>query len=201
MHLRLSLSVALAAVALAAPAHAVVKVIDFDDIVGTDIKLADGYGGVHWGGKFLAYDQAEGPVFTPHSGTGAAYFNYVNGGMTAGLLYTQSILFDADVIFNGAWFSGDQRSVELSFYQDGEWRGATTIYTNGVPAFASGYAGAIDEVRIRGGAGNFIMDDFAYDTEIPAAVPEPAAWALMLGGFGMIGSLARRSRRVALRFG
>jgi hypothetical protein len=34
-------------------------------------------------------------------------------------------------------------------------------------------------------------------TRAPAAVPEPASWAMMLGGFGMIGG-ALRSRRKAL---
>jgi hypothetical protein len=31
------------------------------------------------------------------------------------------------------------------------------------------------------------------------AVPEPASWALMLGGFGLVGG-AMRSRKAAVRF-
>lgn len=31
-------------------------------------------------------------------------------------------------------------------------------------------------------------------------VPEPASWALMLGGFGMVGGALRSSRKVAVRF-
>ena len=32
-----------------------------------------------------------------------------------------------------------------------------------------------------------------------AAVPEPASWAMMIGGFGMVGAVARRSRKQASR--
>ena len=31
----------------------------------------------------------------------------------------------------------------------------------------------------------------------PASVPEPASWAMMVGGFGLVGSVMRRSRRAA----
>jgi len=34
-----------------------------------------------------------------------------------------------------------------------------------------------------------------------AGVPEPASWALMLGGFGMVGGALRSRRRLAVRFG
>ncbi|WP_367255337.1 PEPxxWA-CTERM sorting domain-containing protein [uncultured Phenylobacterium sp.] len=30
----------------------------------------------------------------------------------------------------------------------------------------------------------------------PAAVPEPATWALMIGGFGMAGAMLRRRKAV-----
>ena len=35
---------------------------------------------------------------------------------------------------------------------------------------------------------------FVYPPSVPqtGAVPEPATWAMMIGGFGLIGSLARR---------
>ena len=36
--------------------------------------------------------------------------------------------------------------------------------------------------------------------KLAAAVPEPASWAMMIGGFGMIGAALRRSRRAQLAF-
>jgi hypothetical protein len=46
--------------------------------------------------------------------------------------------------------------------------------------------------------------DFGFrtyvDPSIAAAVPEPAGWALMIGGFGAIGTAMRRRRRVGAGF-
>ncbi|UAK23702.1 PEPxxWA-CTERM sorting domain-containing protein [Sphingomonas nostoxanthinifaciens] len=43
--------------------------------------------------------------------------------------------------------------------------------------------------------------DFAIDNVTAAgAVPEPAAWALMLGGFGLVGTAMRRRQRTTVRF-
>lgn len=36
-----------------------------------------------------------------------------------------------------------------------------------------------------------------YNFEVQSAVPEPATWAMMLGGFGMVGGAMRRRRRQA----
>jgi len=45
---------------------------------------------------------------------------------------------------------------------------------------------------------------YAFNTRFdvsPAAAPEPASWALMLGGFGAIGTAMRRRQRSAISFG
>ncbi len=40
---------------------------------------------------------------------------------------------------------------------------------------------------------------FTAELSIPSAVPEPATWAMMIGGFGIVGgAMRRRARRVAL---
>ncbi|NNM77457.1 PEP-CTERM sorting domain-containing protein [Sphingomonas sp. ID1715] len=33
------------------------------------------------------------------------------------------------------------------------------------------------------------------NVSVPTGVPEPASWAMMLGGFGLLGAVARRSNR------
>ncbi|HYZ49159.1 MAG TPA: PEPxxWA-CTERM sorting domain-containing protein [Sphingomonas sp.] len=40
-----------------------------------------------------------------------------------------------------------------------------------------------------------VMDDFLYGE--PMAIPEPASWALMVGGFGLLGWRARARNGLA----
>lgn len=41
-------------------------------------------------------------------------------------------------------------------------------------------------------------DNLRFDAQAPAGVPEPAAWALLIGGFGMAGTATRARRRAAV---
>lgn len=47
--------------------------------------------------------------------------------------------------------------------------------------------------------GNAVISDFAPENSTIASVPEPASWAMMLGGFGLAGTVLRR-RRQHIRF-
>ena len=55
--------------------------------------------------------------------------------------------------------------------------------------------------RIGTGGGNAQISDFSPNNAMlsvqPSAVPEPSAWALMIGGFGLVGGTLRKRRRVA----
>ena len=44
------------------------------------------------------------------------------------------------------------------------------------------------------------ISDFAPDNSDLSAAPEPAAWAMMVSGFGLTGMTLRRRRNVSLRF-
>lgn len=53
---------------------------------------------------------------------------------------------------------------------------------------------------IIGNSGHWVMDDVTYTTGItwpPAAVPEPATWAMLICGFAFVGA-SMRQRRFAL---
>lgn len=43
-----------------------------------------------------------------------------------------------------------------------------------------------------------VADNLRFDSVPPQGVPEPAAWALMIGGFGLAGAAARRRRQAAV---
>jgi PEP-CTERM motif len=49
----------------------------------------------------------------------------------------------------------------------------------------------------RTGGGNIGIADLAQGEGTFGAVPEPASWALLIAGFGLVGAMARR-RRLAL---
>lgn len=47
-------------------------------------------------------------------------------------------------------------------------------------------------------SGDFIVNNVVVDPNAPTGVPEPAAWALMLLGFGGVGAAVRRARKAPL---
>lgn len=48
-----------------------------------------------------------------------------------------------------------------------------------------------------GGGATFVVDNVVTSDTVPPAVPEPAAWSLMIGGFALTGTALRRRPRLA----
>lgn len=132
------------------------------------------------------------------SGTGA-----VNGGVLYRLVQTwrPSIFTFAEPIFG---FGGDIRAsgfgeldITLTFV-DGTYKvlDAYNISpTKGFLGFSSDIG--IESIDIRSstaGAVQYYLEDLSFGTAT-AAVPEPAQWAMLIVGFGMIGSAMRRRKQ------
>jgi len=104
----------------------------------------------------------------------------------------------------------DYNSVTLNFASS-----ATRTFTGAQIATGS-LATAINDANFMAGSGRVTYDFGGTDTltsvifsttspafeidELASAVPEPATWALMILGFGIVGSALRRRRQTKVRF-
>ena len=99
---------------------------------------------------------------------------------TAGTVLTVNFDFSSDSGFQYVQFNGNTVA--------GSYIGAPTPYTH--YTFTLGTATGSDSVTFAG------RNDPSYNTldnvAVTASVPEPAAWALMIVGFGLVGAAARR---------
>jgi hypothetical protein len=181
MKILASLSVILA---LSAPA-AQATVVGFDDLIGGG-TVADGYGGITWGGDWSYYDAPQDP-YNPSSPNTRIY--------TTGNASSGSFSFASDVAFGGAYISGFDFEVIFELFLNGSSVAVfNSIFPSSVATLVgSGYSGLIDEVRVSTAAseGYFVLDDVTYSV---SPVPVPAALPLMLLALGGLGLAARRRR-------
>jgi len=121
--------------------------------------------------------------------TGAAnrainWFDFDLTGLTAGVVAGQTYT---------ALVSTGTANLGFAFGPDVDEDGvptSTAVYANGALVAGRAVAGC--------GTGNAACDANFRFTNAVAAVPEPASWALMIGGMALIGGAARRRRaRVA----
>ena len=84
-------------------------------------------------------------------------------------------------------YAGGQIINDLSFPSGDQISGET----NGVVSYRVTSGPRLTGATFTSSANSFEFDNLA------AAVPEPATWAMMIGGFGMIGAASRRRAKVA----
>ncbi len=91
-------------------------------------------------------------------------------------------------------------------FRDGKIVGLTSFGISGAlfQGGVCGVAGSVDPSATGGQCTNSSYGELAVDTRVSAYydfiaghVPEPATWAMMIGGFGMIGAAQRRHRKCA----
>jgi hypothetical protein len=176
-------------------AEAGTVVVNFDDLTGTG-TVADGYGGINWGGEWTYYDNEQFP-YTPASPNTRVYgVNPIIGGYSPAPSFT----FGSNAVFDGAYFSGfDYSKVHFELYLNGNLvHTSATLVPSDVPAFLdSGYSGQVDKVTVIAAApGYYVMDNVTYDTINTNAVPEPSS-VVMLGAGGLALALGAARRRGA----
>jgi hypothetical protein len=172
------------AISTNANASPVVVTVTFDDLIGSDI-VPDGYGSIRWDSNFEYYGFEQSP-YNPESAPNRVYGNYSkwNNAPSSVPFY-----FLSPVVFEGAYFSGFDSGVPVSFslYKGGILQATSASLTpSDTPTFlSSGFAGLIDEVRVNWYNGYAVMDNVTYT--IPSSVPEPATviGLLGLGAFGV----------------
>jgi hypothetical protein len=59
---------------------------------------------------------------------------------------------------------------------------------------------AFNKVVFYAGQNSFELDNVQFGTPQAASVPEPATWAMMIGGFGLVGMSLRRHRKAGVTF-
>jgi hypothetical protein len=192
-------AVSLIAVATSAQAVSVttsaIGVIDPDDVM-----LCDGVGdcGGSLTGDFLNFSATNPGVAAALPGNSSQQIA-VLGGKSATLAvgkYLQSFSFD--------WGSNDAYNFVDIKFGDGSvfnFSGAmippangnqTSLGTNFRAKFDFGGTKLVDNVVFRSNQNSFEFDN------VSGGVPEPATWAMLIAGFGLVGTAARRRRTVAV---
>ena len=96
-------------------------------------------------------------------------------------------------------------NIDGSFFDLYIWDQTSSAFTLNIGNFIAGayqnpIVGASADL---GGTGSTdVFDSDAYTGQLESgAVPEPASWALMLGGFGLVGGAMRGRKRATVSFG
>ncbi|WP_077037055.1 PEP-CTERM sorting domain-containing protein [Pelomonas sp. KK5] len=178
----------------AAPAAQASTVLSFDDI-GAGGAVPVNYGGLDWSAAGWSYYAGENAPYTPHSGDYRAALGWYDDSEAAAGQASSAVRFTAPAVFEGAWFAGLQgATVSFDLYLGGAkvWSSATLDPNATATFLASGYAGLVDQVVLRGPAlYAATMDDFTFT----AAVPEPSEYALLAAGLGVVSLVVRRRRQ------
>lgn len=118
-------------------------------------------------------------------------FSLPQSGVASGSIITSAVSFQGptDLDLTSVFFNG----VQLNGFFGGGLN--EFVFANAVPITAN----AMNEITING----FSRGNGSYGGQgvfVPSGVPEPAAWGMMIGGFGLAGAAMRRARRTRVTY-
>jgi hypothetical protein len=192
---KLMQSCALVALVLGAASAANAQTINFDDLSSYGDPIANGYGGVNWDNFFtVGWEQYGGLDGTGYqtgtvSSPNVAYNAYGYPASISAISSSGFTLTSAD--FTAAW--GDQwvyvngTQVGGGVLSDSFWT------TTSGPVLHTFNWTNVASVTFSTSYAQLAMDNLTLTPS--GAVPEPASWALMLGGFGLVGGAMRMRKR------
>jgi hypothetical protein len=113
----------------------------------------------------------------------------------SGLIAALTLLDTADLAMDDAGYAAQMQAKEDAGALIGGFTGK--VQTLGGLTAANGGTFTLVSFSTPGLAGT----GTALLTPVPGAVPEPASWAMMIAGFGMVGAAMRTRRRTSVSFG
>jgi hypothetical protein len=176
---------ALGAALVSSPALAVASIEKIATVQGSWTSAPFTFGGNGFGGG--------GSLRTPFTQgdlTAADFSSFaLSGGGSFGGIAFSSLTSAAVTLYQGAFIAYD---ITAAVTINGK---ASTINLSK----ANGTTITIGDDTYSGAFG-FTNVTLGQAAAAAAAVPEPASWAMMIGGFGLVGAAMRRQRKVAVRF-
>jgi hypothetical protein len=216
---KLRLAIAAIAATLVANSASAVELLSNGTFEGGNSGFSSGYAhtpGNYWGEGTYGLDDnphdghAYFSAFGDHT-TGDGLMMVVNGSGVADVLVWGEggvpIIQNSDYTFSFWMASAHPDSpAQVRARINGEWLAPTAFGTSTTGQWAqfsyvwnSGAATSADLQLVNQNlayqGNDFVLDDLSFKGA--GAVPEPATWALMIGGFGMAGANLRRRRSVA----
>lgn len=199
-----ALFVATSMIAITAPASA--AVITFDDLGTNSFQAVPGvYQGLNWdfwaainGANYGASGYANGVVSGGNSACGCAS----DVGQPTQSISSATAFTLNSGYFTSAWNDGATLVVKGLSGSTELFSTSAVLNTTGPSLLTFNWAG-IDRVTfsisggtdagLGGGGDYFALDNLSINV---AGVPEPASWAMLIAGFGLVGATMRRRRAV-----
>ena len=117
----------------------------------------------------------------------------IGGNLDSDPVYNLTLSFDGGRSLTAAY-----TPLTNTFLSSGSITEGRNVFTVSEFSFRRFLGDAVSENRaVPGGDGNDYVGNFRINV---AAIPEPATWAMMIGGFGLVGAASRRRARANVTF-